>query len=56
MIENLGTTPIQHQALTNNQVDITATRYTGTDIAGTLGMEMVSDSEEAMAIVQEGVR
>ena len=53
MIENLGTTPIQHRALTDKQVDITATRYTGTDIAGTLEMEMVSDSEEAMAIVQE---
>ena len=36
MIENLGTTTIQHQAFTNKQVDITATRYTGTDIAGPL--------------------
>ena len=34
------------------QVDITATRYTGTDLAGVLGMEIVTDPVEAMEIVQ----
>jgi osmoprotectant transport system substrate-binding protein len=53
MIENLGTSIIQHQALTNGQVDITAARYTGTDIASILEMEPLSDPNQAMALVQE---
>jgi osmoprotectant transport system substrate-binding protein len=53
MIENLGSSLVQHQALTDHQVDITATRYTGTDLSGALGMEPVADSEQAMSIVQK---
>lgn len=53
MIENLGSSLVQHQALTDHQVDITATRYTGTDLSGALGMEPVADSEQAMNIVQK---
>lgn len=52
MIENLGSSIVQHKALTDNQVDITAVRYTGTDLSGVLGMEPVTDPDEAMAIVQ----
>lgn len=52
MVENLGSSIVQHQALVDDQVDITATRYTGTDLAGVLGMEIVTDPVEAMEIVQ----
>lgn len=52
MIENLGTSVIAHQALKNGQVDITAARYTGTDIASVLDMEPTKDPEEAMEIVK----
>ncbi|MFS0781712.1 osmoprotectant ABC transporter substrate-binding protein [Bacillus sp. 1P06AnD] len=53
MIQNLGSSIVQHQALTEDQVDITATRYTGTDLSGALGMEPVKDPEEATKIVQK---
>lgn len=53
MVENLGTSIIQHQALTSGQVDITAARYTGTDMSSILEVEPLSDPEEAMALVQE---
>src|SRR5690625_3071549 len=52
MISNLGSSIVQHQAMTSGDVDITATRYTGTDLAGALGMEPESDPEKALEIVQ----
>lgn len=52
MIENLGSSIVQHKALTDNQVDITAVRYTGTDLSGVLGMEPVNNPDKAMEIVQ----
>nr|WP_071396888.1 osmoprotectant ABC transporter substrate-binding protein [Bacillus tuaregi] len=52
MVNNLGSSIVQHQAMTDGQVDITPTRYTGTDLAGALGMEPVKDPVEAMEIVQ----
>lgn len=53
MINNLGSSIVQHQAMINNDVDITATRYTGTDLSGALGMEPINDPAEALRIVQE---
>ena len=53
LVENLGSSVVQHQALTDGQVDITAARYTGTDLAGALGMEPVKDPDKALAIVQK---
>lgn len=53
LIENLGSSIVQHQALTSGQVDITAARYTGTDLSGALGLDPVSDPDEALRIVQE---
>lgn len=52
MVNNLGSSIVQHKALINGDVDITATRYTGTDLAGALGMEPVKEPEEALRIVQ----
>ncbi|MFC7363562.1 MULTISPECIES: osmoprotectant ABC transporter substrate-binding protein [Bhargavaea] len=53
MVENLGTSIIQHQALTDEQVDITAARYTGTDMASILDVAPMKDPDEAMAFVQK---
>ena len=53
LVENLGSSIVQHQALTEGEVDITAARYTGTDLSGALGMDPVSDPDEALRIVQE---
>lgn len=52
MVNNLGSSIVQHKAMMNGDVNITATRYTGTDLAGALGMEPVKDPEEALEIVQ----
>ncbi|EGK06864.1 glycine betaine/L-proline ABC superfamily ATP binding cassette transporter, binding protein [Desmospora sp. 8437] len=53
MIENLGSSTVQHQALTNGDVDITPTRYTGTDLTGALAMEPEKDPEKALKQVQK---
>jgi osmoprotectant transport system substrate-binding protein len=52
MVNNLGSSTVQHQAMMNGDVDITATRYTGTDLAGALGMEPVKDPKTALKVVQ----
>lgn len=52
MVNNLGSSIVQHKAMMNEDVDITATRYTGTDLAGALGMEPVKDPEKALEMVQ----
>lgn len=53
IINNLGTTNINHQAMLNGDARISAARYTGTDIASTLQLEPVSDPKEAFNIVKE---
>lgn len=53
MVNNLGSSIVQHQAMVNGDVNITATRYTGTDLSGALGMEPINDPDEALRIVQE---
>ncbi len=52
MVKNLGTATVQHQAMLEEAVDITSTRYTGTDLTGALQMDPVKDPDEALAIVQ----
>lgn len=52
IIGNMGSTIVQHQALEQGEVDITATRYTGTDLPGTLQMDPVTDTDKALEIVQ----
>ncbi|MGG1573465.1 osmoprotectant ABC transporter substrate-binding protein [Fictibacillus sp. NRS-1165] len=51
-VNNLGSSTVQHQAMMNGDVDITATRYTGTDLAGALGMKPVKEPKKALEIVQ----
>ncbi|MCQ6264067.1 osmoprotectant ABC transporter substrate-binding protein [Fictibacillus sp. WQ 8-8] len=53
MANNLGSSIVQHKAMMNGDVDITATRYTGTDLVGALGMEPVKDPKQALSIVQK---
>ena len=52
MVNNLGTSTIVHQAMVDEQIDISATRYTETDLTGALKMEPEKDPEKAMEIVQ----
>ncbi|MGF7088030.1 osmoprotectant transport system substrate-binding protein [Kroppenstedtia sanguinis] len=53
MIENLGSSTVQHQAITSGDVDITPTRYTGTDLTGALAMEPEKDPKKALKQVQK---
>jgi osmoprotectant transport system substrate-binding protein len=52
LVTNLGSSIVQHQGMTTGDLDITSTRYTGTDLAGALGMEPVKDPGKALEIVQ----
>ncbi|KXH78568.1 osmoprotectant ABC transporter substrate-binding protein [Sporosarcina sp. HYO08] len=52
MVNNLGSSIVQHKAMLNGDVDITATRYTGTDLSGALGMEPMKDPQKALEVVQ----
>ncbi|AIF43975.1 osmoprotectant ABC transporter substrate-binding protein [Virgibacillus sp. SK37] len=51
-VTNLGSSIVQHQGMIRGDLDITSTRYTGTDLSGALGMDPITDPEKAMEIVQ----
>ncbi|MDQ0861284.1 osmoprotectant transport system substrate-binding protein [Bacillus sp. V2I10] len=53
LIKNLGSNYVQHQAMLGGDIDISATRYSGTDLTSTLGREAVKDPEKALKIVQD---
>ena len=52
IINNLGTTNINHQAMLNGDAQISAARYTGTDVASTLQLEPIIDPKEAFTVVK----
>src|SRR5699024_9695993 len=52
MVNNLGSSIVQHQAMQNDDVDITPTRYTGTDLSGALKMDPIKDPDKALEVVQ----
>ena len=53
VLNNLGTSLMAHQAMLSGDVDISAARYTGTEVAATLQREAITDPEKAMQVVQE---
>lgn len=56
LINNLGSSTIQHNALITGDAQISGTRYTGTDLTGALQEEPVSDPDEALKLVQDGFK
>ena len=52
LVNNLGSGTVVHQAMIRNDADISATRYTGTDITGNMGMNPVKSPSKAMTIVK----
>ncbi|MEI5994631.1 osmoprotectant ABC transporter substrate-binding protein [Candidatus Enterococcus mansonii] len=52
IINNLATTTINHQAMMNGDAQISAARYTGTDLTTTLNMEPIKDPKKAFKAVQ----
>ncbi|MFC7686047.1 glycine betaine ABC transporter substrate-binding protein [Ureibacillus sp. GCM10028918] len=53
IINNLGTGTVVHQAMVNGDVNISAVRYTGTDVTGALHAQPIKDADEALAFVQK---
>lgn len=54
-VEGLGATTVLHQAMLNNEVQISAARYVGTDLTGALGVsDPIRDPAQAMQMVQKG--
>lgn len=52
LVTHLGSSIVQHQGMVQGDLDITATRYTGTDLSGALGLEPVTNPDEALDIVE----
>lgn len=53
MINNLGTSTVAHNAMINKDINISAGRYTGTDLSGTLHLEPEKDPKKAFEIVSK---
>lgn len=53
LINNLGSSTVLHQAMLNGDANISAVRYTGTDLTGALQSEPIKDPEKALAYVQK---
>lgn len=52
IINNLATTTINNQAMMNGDAEISAARYTGTDLTATLNMEPIKEPKKAFKVVQ----
>ncbi|MDO5708343.1 MAG: osmoprotectant ABC transporter substrate-binding protein [Andreesenia angusta] len=53
IISNLGSSILNHQALTRGDANIAGVKYTGTEITGILQMDPITDPEKAMKICTE---
>lgn len=56
LINNLGSSVIQHNAITSGQANMSGTRYTGTDLTGALGEDPIKDPNKAMKATQKGFK
>lgn len=56
MINNLGSSTVVHQAMVNGDANVSATRYTGTDLTGALQAEAIKDPDKVMAYVQKAFK
>ena len=54
LINNLGSSTIQHNALINGDANISRVRYNGTDLTGVLKEEPIKDPKKAMMATQQG--
>ncbi|KGR75615.1 osmoprotectant ABC transporter substrate-binding protein [Ureibacillus sinduriensis] len=53
IINNLGTGTVVHQAMVNGDANMSAVRYTGTDVTGPLQAQPIKDADKAIAFVQK---
>lgn len=55
-VNNLGTAQISHSALVNQDADIAAARYTGTDVTTILQMDAIKDPKEAFDVSKKELK
>lgn len=56
IIDNLGSSSVEHKAVQRNDADIVATSYTGTDLTGTLGLPPEKNPRKATRIVNQQLK
>lgn len=54
LVNNLGSSTLNHQALMGGDANVSAVRYTGTSLTGELGMEPITDPDLAFETVVKG--
>lgn len=54
LINNLGSSVIQHNAVASGQANMSGTRYTGTDLTGALNEKPIKDPKKAMKATHKG--
>lgn len=54
LINNLGSSTIQHNALVNGDANMSGARYNGTDLTGALNEDPIKDPKKAMEVTQDG--
>jgi len=52
IINNLGSSTVVHQAMVNGDANMSAIRYTGTDLTGALQEDPIKEADKALAYVQ----
>lgn len=53
IVNNLGASTVQHNAIVNGDANMSSTRYSGTELTGPLGQDPIANSEEALQVAQE---
>lgn len=56
LVNNLGSSTIQHNALINEDANISGVRYNGTDLTGALKEAPIKDPKKAMIATQQGFK
>ncbi|HDJ7199726.1 TPA: osmoprotectant ABC transporter substrate-binding protein [Staphylococcus aureus] len=56
LVNNLGSSTIQHNALINKDANISGVRYNGTDLTGALKEAPIKDPKKAMIATQQGFK
>lgn len=54
VIINLGTSSMVHQAMLQNDANVGVAKYTGTSLTGELGVDPITDPDEALEVVSDG--
>lgn len=56
IINNLGSGTVVHQAMVRGDANISAARYTGTDLTGALGKDPITDPQKARDVVTKAFK